>query len=490
MYRSKLVALIKELAKEDIEPLSRFLASPYFNRNDNVVKLFDIIKREYPDYTSPNLQRDVVFALIFPGKDPKGTNLTQLMSELNKLIKQFLEQENYQKSNSNKRMGLIYELIERNQMDLLKIELDEEEKRLKSGELKEDENLFYLQHQLALANYTYDMRTQNRNMAVTLNKSLDATDAYIVLLKLRALIAVITRQNAINQSYNVRLKDAIIEIINQKPLCDIILIQMYYRLYECLVNTEKVADNYAQLGKLIKTNAHKVSSGELLQFYKVWLNYELKRNKERADNAQEIYQLLKDMEINGMFSKHINKILYICCVKFAAQVNETEWAKYILDKYKNNISVDDDDDMIHTYNYAKAIWHFYKGEFKDAKNLLGMNYPDAHFYVERKFFMLKIYYNLATDKADDEMEKEIKNTLVYIDRSKAMTPSNAEACRNFLNLFKKLIKIKNKYVQNFKMTEKYKDELEKLAQELKKTSPVYDGKWLENTIENILLNHK
>ncbi|MGB1217617.1 MAG: hypothetical protein ACPG5P_07060, partial [Saprospiraceae bacterium] len=54
--------------KNEISFLSKFLASPIYNKKVEVRRMFDAIRKYHPDFTEKNISREKVMGHIFPGK--------------------------------------------------------------------------------------------------------------------------------------------------------------------------------------------------------------------------------------------------------------------------------------------------------------------------------------------------------------------------------------------------------------------------------------
>ena len=90
MVGSKLIALIKTLDSRELNRLEVFINSPIFNRNEKIIRLFDIIKSNYPSFDKDDFTRENVYKAIFPEKENKDSSLRSLMTQLTKLIHDFL----------------------------------------------------------------------------------------------------------------------------------------------------------------------------------------------------------------------------------------------------------------------------------------------------------------------------------------------------------------------------------------------------------------
>ena len=58
---SKLVTLLKSLNKQEFERLEKYVKSPFFNSSEQLITLFDLLRNDYPDFTS--ISKEKIFRL-------------------------------------------------------------------------------------------------------------------------------------------------------------------------------------------------------------------------------------------------------------------------------------------------------------------------------------------------------------------------------------------------------------------------------------------
>ena len=68
MKNSQIIKLLRTFDPKEIRRFSEFISSPYFNKNKNVIKLYEVIRKAYPDFEQEKFTKENVFSKIFPGK--------------------------------------------------------------------------------------------------------------------------------------------------------------------------------------------------------------------------------------------------------------------------------------------------------------------------------------------------------------------------------------------------------------------------------------
>ena len=65
MRESKLYKAIIQLSGHELNRLHRFILSPYFNRNDSLINLFELIKSDLKEETKEPISKDAIWTICF-----------------------------------------------------------------------------------------------------------------------------------------------------------------------------------------------------------------------------------------------------------------------------------------------------------------------------------------------------------------------------------------------------------------------------------------
>jgi hypothetical protein len=91
MNNSKLIKVLKTLKKSEFKQFGKLVHSPFFSKGRNVIPLFDILKKFYPNFDSEEFNRDnILEELSRNGYKATYQQLKTQMSEMYKLVEQFL----------------------------------------------------------------------------------------------------------------------------------------------------------------------------------------------------------------------------------------------------------------------------------------------------------------------------------------------------------------------------------------------------------------
>ena len=124
MYTHQLIELLKTFSEKELMKLFKFLNSPYFNNSKRIIALFQILKKNYPEFDSRSFTRENIFKSIYKKAEYNDSTFRNLMSDLLKLTLKFVMLEGLEKKEVESYFYITQELFSRGNIDLFKIKMD------------------------------------------------------------------------------------------------------------------------------------------------------------------------------------------------------------------------------------------------------------------------------------------------------------------------------------------------------------------------------
>lgn len=90
MQEIKLIILLKNLNKEEFRRLGKFLNSPFFNYAIPPIRLYEALKKFYPNFDSPKMTKEYIWKKVHSKEAFQTNKFWQLTSKLTRLVEQFL----------------------------------------------------------------------------------------------------------------------------------------------------------------------------------------------------------------------------------------------------------------------------------------------------------------------------------------------------------------------------------------------------------------
>jgi len=97
VHNSKLIGALRCLSPKQIKVLGDIVDSPFFNKDEDLVRFYSIIVAFAPRFSHQRLERAAFYTETFPQELWNEKKLSYLMSNLLKLIEQLLVQDSLKK---------------------------------------------------------------------------------------------------------------------------------------------------------------------------------------------------------------------------------------------------------------------------------------------------------------------------------------------------------------------------------------------------------
>ncbi len=136
MLKSSLLEIIRTFSKQELIKFEDFVRSPYFNKKENVLKLFLEIKKYAPEFTDANLEKEKIWVKVFPGKEYNYGIMKNLIHELAKLCESFLTIEFSKSDKLRNNIDLLKTLLKRKITKVFSSKIDMMEKIYDKPDLK------------------------------------------------------------------------------------------------------------------------------------------------------------------------------------------------------------------------------------------------------------------------------------------------------------------------------------------------------------------
>jgi hypothetical protein len=121
MLKSSLLEILRTFSKQELIKFEDFVSSPYFNKKENVLKLFLEVKKYSPDFMSENLEKEKVWSKLFPDTKYNYGIMKNLIFDLNKLAELFIADLKYCKDENRYNEYLMNALLDRDLNRIYKI---------------------------------------------------------------------------------------------------------------------------------------------------------------------------------------------------------------------------------------------------------------------------------------------------------------------------------------------------------------------------------
>ncbi len=401
MLKSSLIEIIRTFSKQELIKFEDFVRSPYFNKKENVTKLFLEIKKYAPEFSNEKLEKEMVWQKVFPGIKYNYGIMKNLIFDLNKLTEGFIVNIKSDKDELKQNEILMDTLIDRK---LTKIYLNKYEsftKKLNLGFVNENNynihqyNYFKFKLYNKKISYHHDFDSNFKieqlqiNMASAFISSL-LTNLFSIYQ--RFIVADFTSNTDI-KSYSIsKLLEAlrpgmklIIESINESSKTDSVYIDIYYSMYLSL--TDKNEDRYFEFKNIFFRNIRILPRSDLKGLHFGLITAVLAAKKKNINPHIEILEILDSMislnllidSIDGILPVHIFNLYISKCFL----TSDSEKLRLFVEKFINKLDTKYlDDTRIYVdfiicfinKNYSEALKHISRFDIPYSRMKIALSY--------------------------------------------------------------------------------------------------------------------
>jgi len=450
MYKNRFVKLLKTFSEQDLKQFERFLHSPYHNRSQQCIDVFDALLHYLTKERVEDLSKAALCDKIF--KDTKKINtLEVILSKLTRLAEEFIVLEHLDKKPYMKKHLLLDELLERQNLEYFKKTVNPTIDKHESTE-RRGEQFYYEKYLLNNDFHKYMVLTNKKQSWQSLNDTIRSLDEFYLIERLRLLYESENYKNLYPVD-NEQEIDTTTELLKLNGIKENPMIALKYTMLLTVRDGEE--EYFEQLLNLLDKHYLNIPKDELLSLYSIMTNFCVRKIVDGHTNYRHtlftIYQKQAEQSVLS-HGKYISSQLIKNIVSMGAQAGEFEWTEEFLESHTNYIRPEIRSNV---YHFNKGALAFYKKDFKAAMDHLNQtDKMDLSFELGRKTVLLRTYYELDESLAFDALCKSFKE---YVHSQKGMPVRLKKAYVNFAIVLRKIDSLRRS-----KDTEKIKNLLEKI----------------------------
>jgi len=476
MKNLKLIEILSGLDTGEIKRLSEFIRSPFFNKNDVVISLFDYIVKSMKSSDETDLEKRSVWKIIFPGEKYNDLKLRSLTSELKRLIENFLTVISGDENETRKKISLTEFFEQRNMVKNFNAVSKELEDHFKN-EFNRNFDFYtdFVSYERSVLNQ------KGRNIEKDLDwiyfGMSDNIDRYFISAKLELINSLLSRKYHVlgNIAPKVKFIDEMVTFVEENLSSieknDPLIYSEYLVLK--MMTSENGDKFFNKLLNFVIKNIDRFKHNELEQVYFSVINYGF--NKIAMGEKiylKKIFNVYSTFEENGFYNrkKFFQDIDFISIVIIGLHLKNIEWVENFFHKYFKKILPDFRED---TGNLIKGFIDYSKKNYNEAiESLSKVNYQHSYYYLKSKETLIQIYYEIGEFET---MEYIADSTRHYLKRKKDVLSIHYSRYNDYLKYIAILLKAR------------LKDKNEKgiLINELKKNINVIGRDWLLEKVKEI-----
>ena len=470
MYKSTLIEYLRKFTAKEIREFGEFVHSPFFNKNESVIKLFEYLRKQYPVFDERKLEKEYVYGKIFPNVEYSDGFMRTLMFDLSALAESYLAYTRYKESHFTEKKFLLYELNERELDNLIKRKMKEILKGFEGIRVR-DADYYYDKFMIEYEYFYYLNRINLDKIEKFINRTYvedmfnDLTYFYL-FYAIKHYIYFLTTRSMYSIDIKTELLEDIVKSLKPQYLQEVPAISLYYDILMLLVKEDETSYFYKVKKKVVEFE-DRLNRYEITGAYINLENY-CKRmiRKGKTDFVRELFEIYKVYLEKKVYSlqNEMSAKFYRGVVDTALKLKEFEWTKEFIEKYKRELTSDSREN---TYYYSLALYEFALKNFEKSLELLSkVKYTEIYHKTELRCLITALYYEL---NAEDSLLSHIDSFRHFLTNDKLIPAERKQYYSSFIKYTKNLNALREK---------DKKAEVHYLYKRVQEDPAVYNKEWL------------
>lgn len=468
MYDSKLLLLIKGLDQNELHWFQKFLASPFYNSNKEHTKLFQLIKKHYPDFKPSKLNKENTFEKLYPKQKFNAQKMRKLMHGLAVLVEEFLVAMQIRNNPLEKKKILAQSLGERNIYRFFQKETQEMLTNLEALPYR-DAQTYKEKHELSLAYYGHVETSKKKENTPILTSVVEDLDHFYLLQRQRLEFTMKWNEKLFGNKTNTKPLSEIKSNLNHEPI---------FKIYTLIIKSLSDPKNellYEEMDDLFKTKIDQLGRKDQLEIIRILLNHlSAQINKGKEGYTTKMLSMYKfGLAQNLMIEKNnIGESTFGNIATVGILAKEFQWVNTFINEY--NVYLPQSVKKSVTC-LSLGLLKFHEKKYIEVIDLLlNQNFSNSLHGLNSKTILLRTYFELflLDDNYYDLVLAQTQAFEKFIRRENSISKVKKQMFLNFIRFTRKTT---NAILQN--AVDK------KLYNSIQKTGPMVLKSWLIEKVE-------
>lgn len=428
MHKSKLISLIQNLSTKELHWLQKFLNSPFYNSNQESLRLFKYLKKYYPKLDSPKLDKSIVSQKLYPGEKLNLQKIRKAMHELAILVEDFLVAFYLKNQTFEKEKILSKALGKRDNYENFK-----KVNRKSIAELEEkpyrDSRHHLDAHQLEFEYFHHLETNKQKENKPVLKKAMEHLDAFYLLKRQELELALQWQLTLFGGKASFPSLADTKKSLTQEPL-----FKLYQRIQEAM-NSDWQGEQYQLIEDLFKKEIQKISLHDQKEIYRMLLNHLSGQiNQGRGTYYTKMLDLYQFGLRHGLTLENgkMSETTFMNIATVGILENAYDWVENFLKEYRPFLPASSQEEA---YRLSLGLLFFYKKDYPDTIALLiNYSFTPTLYILKSKALLLRTYFEqfMLDDSYYDLLIAQTYAFEKFVRRNETIAPNKQTAYLNFI----------------------------------------------------------
>lgn len=478
MRDTKAYIALESLSVYELNRFGKFINSPYFNINDKLSALFDILDRDIRSNKSVTLTKEKVWKSLDVKNDFEGVRFRKLCSDLLKLIEKFLSQEQFD-NNPLHRANYLLKAVSSKNLEKLYSSSISTARRLSKQQLEKTASFYYYQYQIEknlfslTSEFEQKAKVKSDTSIINISDIAHNLDIFYLAEKIKYQCSLLEYKNIVAiENDKILFFDDILKQIQNMDFESIPPIAIYYQIYLTLTEPENEI-HFQKLKELIDSYLSIFPIDEAKGIYESSINYCVKRINTGSQNyLEELFQLYQyGLEHKIMLTKNeISPTSFRNICFIGVRLNKYDWTENFIQSHKHQLNSKYRQNAV-TFNLARL--NIYRKDYhKVIEYLREVTFDDVVYELSSRAIQVVAYYELD----------EIDALSAYLSSFKTFLRRNSKIPERRKNNYSRMIEFTQKLIR---LAPHMTKEIKKLEEEIQGSENFSDKKWILEKLKEL-----
>jgi len=404
MNTHNLIDVLKTFSAKELKEFRKFLKSPFFNKRNAVVNLYDIIVKSYPGFEGDSLSKEKIFNKLFTKNKYKDNTLRVLMHYLTELAEKFLAHNRLETDDLEYSVLLQNELRGRKLFKRVEKNIKRSASYLQDRDLDAEDYSFYKYRlENEKTSYLYESHYAFYEKIINTSDWENVFKDFTIYYHIKSMLMYLNSLS-IHRSYNKDFKSEtytdMIRKIDPGDYEDVPTIKIYYYILKMITDMNEELHFY-KVKELVQKNKSILNKFDLMGAY-IYLNqYCLKKIADGVSKFEkesfEIYKEEIQEKTYQMNDGTMAPIFYRNVVNAGLTLKELSWVKNFIEEYKSELPKRYRDNYFH---YCLALYEFHAGNFELSIVLNSkIKYDEVYMKLNSKTLQMQLLFETKGEES-------------------------------------------------------------------------------------------
>lgn len=411
MHSNIAIELLKTFSGDELKRFEEYISSPFFNKSKVLIKLFNILEKHHPNFSSPVIAKEKLFKKLYADKAYNEQSLRNRMAELSEMIKDFMIFERFKKNEVIKKQYYIEALTEKQKYKLGEQASSNLMQSLEKNEtLDVDYFLYKLQTLQKTGQLLFDTDDGSiKRFNIIIGKGENLVNYFLIFI-LQVFHDIIIQLQTTNIKIELNITheflknfdwESFLNELKKKNYKYYNLLSIYFNMYKTMLNYSE--ENYFNLKKVIFEEFDTYSKTDRFNFIIILLHTiynELALKDPKF--YREGFELNKLALSQNLYTldhfAHFPSLMFWSISNNAMNIDEFGWLEEFVKEYSPLLNPEERDNMYY-YVMAKIYWRKknYDGSLEALSKIDYNKVDDVQEKIHLKLLYLMNYYELGID---------------------------------------------------------------------------------------------